>query len=366
MGLVAASRPWRFVALFQPAVLLAALVLWGALSATWSIDPVRSLVLDARIAGLFVAGLALAGAAARVGAPWRLFLCVVAGTAVGMALAGYDLFSAGGLNRWVSTRPFIAPRLNQISVWLVLIMLPAAALLWSRGWRLLAVVGAVAMAAMVYALEGTTAKVALTLSLPVAVLFYLGRRAAARVAAAVSVVGVVVAPLVLPELARSPGVFTAVDTFKESAGHRLLIWSFVGDRIAERPFIGWGLDTARAIPGGKDEIRPGETWLPLHPHDASLQLWLELGAPGAALFALLLGWLWLRLATAPWPRLYAAAAGGSFSAALAVSSSAWGIWQEWWIGTLAIAMFVTLVMARAAASAGATPPPRRGSRGDGR
>ncbi len=122
--------------------------------------------------------------------------------------------------------------------------------------------------------------------------------------------------------------------FKESAGHRLLIWSFAGDRIAERPFIGWGLDSARAIPGGKDEIRPGENWLPLHPHDAALQLWLELGAPGAALFALFVGLLWLRLAEAPWPPLYAAAAGGSLTAALVVVVAGWGIWEEWWIGTL--------------------------------
>ena len=40
------------------------------------------------------------------------------------------------------------------------------------------------------------------------------------------------------------------------------------------------------IPGGKDPIRPGQSWMPLHPHNAALQFWLELGVPGTVLFAL--------------------------------------------------------------------------------
>jgi O-antigen ligase len=367
-GLIAATPPWRFAALRPAAAIFAALVAWGALSAAWSIDSWRSLVLDARIAGLFAAALALAGAASRVAAPRRLFLCLVAGTTIGIVLAGYDMASAGGLNQWVSTRPFIAPRLNPLAVWLAILVLPAAGLLWCQGRRLLAAAAAIAMAGGVCLLDGTTAKVALALSLPLAALCYAERRAVARIAAALSVLAIVAAPFTLPQLARFPGVFAAVDSFKESAGHRLLIWSFAGDRIAERPFVGWGLDAARAIPGGKDEIRPGESWLPLHPHDAALQLWLELGSPGAALLALLVGWLWLRLADAPWPRVYTAAVGGSLCASLAASFSAWGIWQEWWIGTLALALFTMIAMGRSAAPLvpGATPPRRRGWRGGGR
>jgi len=237
-------------------------------------------------------------------------------------------------------------------------VLPASALLVCRGWRLLALVAAAAMMITVYALEGTTAKIALALSLPVAALLYLCRRGVSRIAAALAMLAILTAPLTLPQLARLPAVFATVDAFKDSAGHRLLIWSFTGHRIAERPFAGWGLDAARAIPGGKVEIRPGQTWLPLHPHDAALQLWLELGAPGAVLVALFVGLLWLRLGEAPWPRLYAAASGGSLFAATAIASSGWGIWQEWWLGTLGLALFATLVMARVAAPTpeGATPP----------
>ncbi len=355
--------PYRLATLRAPAALLGALILWGGLSAAWALDPWRSLVIDARLAGLFAAGLALATAASRVAAPHRLTWFVLAGTAAGIALAGYETASAGGLRHNLSIRPFAGPNLNQIAVWLAMLVLPVAALLVCRGQAVLGIVAAAAMAGTVYLLDGTAAKTALALSLPVAALLYFRQRLVARIAAALSVVAILTAPLTLPGLAHVPGVFAAVDGFKDSAGHRLLIWSFAGERIAERPFAGWGLDAARAIPGAKDEIRRGQTWLPLHPHNAALQLWLELGLPGAALFALFVGWLWLCLAEARWPRLYAAAAGGCLAAALAVALAGWGIWQEWWLGTLGVAAFGVLVMARAAEEAPriepAIPPPTR-------
>jgi O-antigen ligase len=216
---------------------------------------------------------------------------------------------------------------------------------------LLALAAGAGMAATVYTLDDTGAKIALPLGVTVAALLYFGRGAVARTLAALAMLAILTAPLTLPRLAHLPGVFAAVDAFKDSAGHRLLIWSFTGERIAERPFFGWGLDSARAIPGGNVEIRPAQNWLPLHPHDSALQLWLELGAPGATLFALFIGFLWLRLGEAPWPRLYAAASGGSLFAASAIASSGWGIWQEWWIGTLGLALFAIIVMARAAVAA---------------
>jgi O-antigen ligase len=104
----------------------------------------------------------------------------------------------------------------------------------------------------------------------------------------------------------------------------------------------------------------------LHPHDAALQVWLELGLPGAVLFAALLALFWLRLDRLPGSRFYLAAAGGALTAALAPLFAAYGVWQEWWIGTLALALFLTLVMARAVAPRGATPPPQPDWRGAGR
>jgi O-antigen ligase len=361
-GLVMVRHGPRLAPLRPAAAILAALLLWGGLSALWSIDPLRSLLLDARLAALFAAGLALAAASGRLAAPRRMALAVFYGTAFAIVLGFADLASRGGLSHFASIRPFYAYRLNQQAVWVALIVLPAVARLMADRRRAAALAAAAVLAATVLTLADTTAKLALAVSLPAAGLCYWRRRAVTRIAAALSVLAIITVPLTLPHLARLPRVFAAVDALKVSAGHRLLIWSFVGDRIAERPFLGWGLDSARAIPGGSDQIRAGENWLPLHPHNGPLQTWLELGAPGAALFALLAAWLWLQLGSVAWPDGYAAAAAGSLTIGLLAASSGWGLWQEWWIATLELALFAILTLAPPAV----TPPPRRGWRGAGR
>jgi hypothetical protein len=66
------------------------------------------------------------------------------------------------------------------------------------------------------------------------------------------------------------------------------------------------------------------------------------------LFALLVAQAWCSLAVAPWPRLFTAASGASLAIALIASCTTYGIWQEWWLGTLWLTLFVILVMARLA------------------
>jgi O-antigen ligase len=366
-GFVAVSPPYRFAALRWPAICLLALLAWGAASAMWSVDPQRSLILDIRLAGLFIAGLALAAAAGRLANPRRLALFLLVGMGCGLALTWYDLLSGGGLSRHISVRVFHPFRLNQIAVGLALLALPVMAWLIERGRWPLALMAAAVMVGTVGLLQDVAAKTALAMSLPVMGMLYCWRGPVARLAAILSIVGILTAPLTLPALGRMPVVLAAADAIKGSAWHRLLIWSFVGERIGERLLLGWGLDASRAIPGGTEEMRPGLKRLPLHPHNAALQLWLELGVPGALFSAFFVGWLWLRLGTAPWPRLYAAAASGSLTAALVTASGAYGIWQEWWLGTLGLVLFAVLVMARAAEPpAAATPPLPPGWRGAGR
>ena len=88
--------------------------------------------------------------------------------------------------------------------------------------------------------------------------------------------------------------------------------------------------------------------MPLHPHNAALQVWLELGAPGAALFALLAAAFWGALARVEWPPMFAAAAGASLTIAFIDCFATYGIWQEWWLGTLSFSLFLVLVMGRVA------------------
>jgi O-antigen ligase len=341
--------------LLVAAVLLGALLLWGTASALWSVNPLRSLVVAARLAGLFAVGLALAAGAGLVAAPRRLTILLFVGMALGIAMVAIELATGGGLSSLVSDRAYRPTQLNQASIAFALLVLPASALLISLGQAIFATLLASATAVTVYELAGTAAKAALLAGLAIGFLLHRARPAVAWAALAIAVFVSIAAPLTFARLERVPGLGKTADSFKISAGHRLLIWSFAGDRIAERPVTGWGLDSSRAIPGGDDPIRPGEPWLPLHPHNAALQIWLELGVPGAALFALLAAIVWRALARVEWPPLFAAAAGASLTIAFLCCFATYGIWQEWWLGTLSFSLFLVLVMARAAGRA-ALPP----------
>ena len=349
VGLVlSASGPRPRPALASTAALLGCLLVWGTASALWSVDSMRSLVVVARLAGLFAVGLALAEAADCLRVPRRLTLFLLGGLALGVAMAATDLVTHGALGAPFTERAYQPAGLNRASVSFAILLLPASAALICRGQTIFALIIATMTATTICVLAGTAAKAALIAGLPVSLLIYLSRARVAHAAAVVSAVVIVTAPLTFARLERIPALAEAADAIKLSAGHRLLIWSFAGDRIAEHPLVGWGLDSSRTIPGGRDPIRPGETWLPLHPHNAPLQLWLELGVPGAVLFALLVAHAWLALGDARWPRLFVAAAGGSLAIALIACVAAYGIWEEWWLGTLWFSLFAVLVMARVA------------------
>ncbi len=122
--------------------------------------------------------------------------------------------------------------------------------------------------------------------------------------------------------------------------------------------LGWGLDSSRVIPGADiiitrfDSTLPWIPYgrmeaLPLHPHNAPLQIWLELGLPGAALFALLCAAVLVAVARRVPEPLAAAAAAAAIMVALALSSFSYGIWPTWWLAALWLAAALIAVMARA-------------------
>ncbi len=338
----------RLRSLAAPAALLGSLLVWGAVSAAWSLDPPRSVELAARLAGLSAAGLVLAAAAGSLAAPRQLSLLLGIGFVIGLAVAIADFATHGAVSGPFSSRAYQPARLNQATVGFAILLAPASALLACLERKISSALLALAAVASVCVLAGTAAKTALAFALPMAVVVYAARAWAIPVAASISVLIAITAPLTFARLERLPAFTQTADTIKQSFGHRLLIWSFAGDRIDEHPLAGWGLDASRTMPGGSEPIEPGETWLPLHPHNAPLQLWLELGVPGAVLFALTAAYPWLALAAAEWPALFTAAAGAALTAAFVASLGTYGIWQEWWQGTLWFSLFLVLVMGRAA------------------
>ena len=111
-----------------------------------------------------------------------------------------------------------------------------------------------------------------------------------------------------------------------SWSQRLGYWRHAQDWITDHPLRGWGLDASRMFSPG----------IHLHPHDAALQIWLELGLIGAVSAAVL--WA-VVLAGMSRPRrdpAIAASAATAF-AYLTFDAFSFGVWQEWWLALGALA-----------------------------
>jgi O-antigen ligase len=131
---------------------------------------------------------------------------------------------------------------------------------------------------------------------------------------------------------------------------RFDIWSYAAARVAQQPWLGWGLDASRHF----------GLAVPLHPHNAAMQVWLELGAVGAALFATVWAALFAAVARiAGADRSGAAACAGAAGAYFTIGALSFGVWQEWWLALAALAAAACAVMLCARARGRMAEPPER-------
>jgi O-antigen ligase len=221
---------------------------------------------------------------------------------------------------------------------------PAAAALVARRGILPLLVGVIGVAFTLVLFRSTTTLLAGVTGVVAALIAWRLPRLTAALMVGTTLLMVVVFPLVAPGGPAIDQIRQGAPMLKESAIHRLIIWRFVADRIAERPVLGWGMDASRAIPGGEahasdamPEVKMSGivTMLPLHPHDAALQWRLELGLPGALLCIAIVALALWRIAGSPsTPPPHRALALGCAAAVLTVAMLSFGAWQAWWLSSI--------------------------------
>lgn len=157
-------------------------------------------------------------------------------------------------------------------------------------------------------------------------------------------------PLAVRPLPGPQQIWEQWQGWPQSLQHRLFIWKFTTDTIADRPFSGWGMNSAKYIPGGNQDVIVGPEnrstqWrpLPLHPHNAILQWWLELGAIGAVLAGCVAVSAIRALCRLPdRPRRLVSAA--IFGQACVVSLLSFGAWQSWWLAGLILCVWLINIL----------------------
>lgn len=130
--------------------------------------------------------------------------------------------------------------------------------------------------------------------------------------------------------------------------HRVLTWDFVAGHLGDHPWIGYGLEGSRAVPGGDGHFTlpmVGDVpVLPVHPHNLFMQVRLELGWVGAVLASLLLLAILHRLT-----RLNAGIrplAIALFGTTIFTQCFAYGAWQAWLIGGMLFASAMVALAGR--------------------
>ncbi|WP_017930888.1 O-antigen ligase family protein [Robiginitomaculum antarcticum] len=136
---------------------------------------------------------------------------------------------------------------------------------------------------------------------------------------------------------------------------RVETWSYLWDKILENPFIGHGFGSLRGFTEtfsarGFDDL----AIVPVHAHNAGLHLWTEGGGVGILITVIALMLIRKAVVNSRWMTpARAAALAGSLAAIIVYANLSYSVWQDWWIGTIALSaamipLIPTGVLTRAA------------------
>ena len=322
-------------------LLMIALLAWGAISLIWSLDPDATLSKLPKLVPTLIAGLIVVDAVRRLKQHefdvFRRY--VIAGFCAGLAVLGTERIASAPLRHltrygedWLADPNLLWVSFNPGAVALSLFVWPVSMLLWRRSARTALLVCATTLFIVAF-YPSNTAIAAMVVGGVVFGAAFWSARAAPVVVTALMIFTVLASPAV-PRLLPSPEGIAYKSLLTGSGAHRLIIWRFVSEQIAERPVFGWGLNSARSIPGGDDVLAQFAAALPLHPHNMPLQIWLELGAVGAVLVCALVAIIFVAIR-----RHACSSADRAFAWGLVMSGwvscfLSYGIWQTWWMATL--------------------------------
>lgn len=151
------------------------------------------------------------------------------------------------------------------------------------------------------------------------------------------------------------------DWIQVSGRHRMVIWGYSAGEVGKAPILGIGAGSGKAVDARRTNVapvpgQPFEYRTADHQHNFYLQAWYEMGLAGA--FTLCVAGLvaLFRLRRLPVQvRSYALA---TFVSAMFLVSTSYGLWQEWFVASIAIAA-VALTLAVRFASPDAFEVPTR-------
>lgn len=116
------------------------------------------------------------------------------------------------------------------------------------------------------------------------------------------------------------------------AGNRVEVWEFVMRYAMNNPLYGYGMEATRYVEAFEHHYIHHKSATVLHPHNFSIQIWIEFGLIGVALASALFSLLHYRINT--FSLIDKRITLSLYIPILGVSAVGYGIWQSWWLGLL--------------------------------
>ncbi len=322
------------------------LIAFGGLSSFWSVDPFTSLSLTLRLLANFILG--VSWSALLLQQPSESIQTILSFLIAGVCVAAILLLGDYLLhNPWqnllhISSAKAFVP----LAVMLTIAAWPIALWFAEKYNFIISILFLILMALLLLVIDCDTAPLSIITGLILGGFGYKWASSIGRFGQVISTIFIMSLPFAINTYLTTERIHQINEKIHVfSHIHRLYTWQDISQKIEKKWALGYGLDTSRhETVGGEMKNWPltkhnGERIfiytkaIPMHPHNASLQWWLELGVIGALLGALInyqcLG--------------YIRSLQGGMKAALTlslfinVSFVAYvnlGFWQNWWLSSL--------------------------------
>ena len=339
----------------RPVAPFAALLLWGGLSLAWSNDPGVSAERFPSLVGNFLVGWLVIGTAHRqISSEVNLrstafaYLGGILSTLLLMlvhTLSAGAFFEALGFNKPIMDRTMALAATNPAATVVAIFALPGCLLLWRGIGAPVALAVLSACAVVVFLSQSLAANIGFIVAFAVTLAVWCGGRKVLGFLTASMVMVVLLLPALrlandAPFSYLRVGLSSLGLNLPPSTVHRTYIYDFVLRRIADQPLVGWGLGVSRRLPGGQERIPElDRAFLPLHPHNGILEVWVELGAIGALGLAAFIWKIMAGIMRSINDRATAAVFSGAAASYMVIGLAAYSVWSSWWIaaGVLAAA-----------------------------
>ncbi len=328
---------------------LAVFLIWAVVTSLWSpyedpqalSNPVKLLLGVPIYCGVFLLG-------RHVGAKGREIIrhIILAACVLGLGILTIDLFSNYALTNFFDPinegeHPLIKRNTNYMnlshSVTVLALIGPVVVrLLWNKGVTGKMATGLWVIVLFICGLKIGIAAGLLAIGLGLFVMLMANRypKQTIKTLIALAMVTLLFAPIMGYLMSFVPETVKA--SLSASWFHRVEIWAYAAEMIAEKPFFGHGFDAVRTFDRTFDFRELGQSnIMSLHPHNAGLHIWVETGLVGILLACMTL-WFLGKFLFSYVDELpdHAPSIAGFLAAAIVICCLTYGIWQEWWWGVL--------------------------------